>query len=49
MMENDHQKEKDTPQMYLIVYSVLSMRNKLSMIIERLNDFDLEIELIDEK
>jgi hypothetical protein len=49
MMENDHQKERDTPQVYLIVYSILSMRDKLSMRIAKLEDFDLQIELIDEK
>ena len=38
MKENDHRKEKDILQMYLIEYSILSMKRILLMNNERLMD-----------
>lgn len=46
MKENDHRKEEDIRQMYLIEYSILLMKSTLSMNIERLKYFDKHFQQI---
>ena len=49
MKENDHRKEKDILQIYLISYSISLMKRRFLMNIERLTDFHFQMKFFDEK